>query len=255
MIDKKTRAKEIIKILEDREGHSVHVEFHFVENIDSAWWDWADEETIRNTPDIYKDLSGCCGLCTPAKGGVYHIFIRNDYKFFDSVVCHEYIHALDMERFKIELNNEKSDIGSNRNYKYFLFYTEFHAYFYETVFVLLSIKDECRTNYTTKCLSNCLKSLNRLKNDTSKEYCDYYYELSHSLAIIRAAEIFKNDISKYKIKEFEAVYDVLVKLIEFWSKENIDLLKVEVDNIDNVLDLLFEKKLSEARKKTRLKGL
>ena len=231
MNDKEAQAKEAVKAYNQMTGYSAPVEFHFVDNIHLAWWEWADEETKRNTYDLYKDLSNDYGLCTPFDGQAYHLFIRNDRINIYPVVFHEYTHAVDLERFRVEMNEGEIDIELNQYYKALLFFTEFHACIYETEAILVCINQEDQSTLFSKQFPKLVEWGNQLKNRTTTDCDALYYELAHLLAEIRVWQLLGYDISECIVKEFNLTYSVLVNLLENWSKTNYQLLKTAMNII------------------------
>ena len=233
-------AQEVIKVYSEVIGLEAAVEFHFVDDIESAWWDYIDEP-------IFEDLSKYDGYCVADKGNFYHLFIRNDCLDLGATILHEYVHAVDFERFRIEFNNG-DNVKLHKQYPSLSIFTEFNAYMYSFA-VSIYIKEENWSEHFVEQKLKIIERLKQLENDITTDYKPYFYELVRLLAEIRVWQMRGFDVGDILENEFAPLYKVLVKLTECWSEENFGLLQSEVNKIKEFLDEKFDNLLSTFRNK------
>lgn len=217
--DKLTEAKKLVTEYYQHNGISTNIEIHFVDDIDTSWMNFAQNETViqqyqRNSFTEYH------GLCMPREHGIYHILIRNDYDDYRCTVLHEATHAADFDRFRIEYNDGNDDIEKNDYYWEMYYYSEFHARCIGHLYKLVETQNEFgleniayEPKYIHKGICELLLQFKKGEISTEK----FNYELMQYLGKIYSYGIKDLSVLSQYNKKINELYGILVDLDSKWS--------------------------------------
>lgn len=212
-------ATKLVKGYYQHNNISVNAEIHFVDDIDTAWINFTQNESVieqyqRNNFTEYH------GLCMPCEHGVYHILIRNDYDDYRCTALHEATHAADFDRFRIEFNDGNDNIQFNDCYWAMCLYSEFHARSIGHSYKLGEMQDEfCledvahELTYIYQGICDLLLQFKKGEISTEK----FNYELMQYLGRIYSYGIRDLSILPLWNKIVVGIYKILVELDSKWS--------------------------------------
>ena len=225
ILEKQKLAYKVIETYNNKYNVNVPIEIHFVDSIETSWRQYAKRDKVLRDFENgdYTDMNG---ICMPFDGEKYHIHILNSHDEFPTTVLHEYTHAVDYERFRVEYNDGRIDIENNMFYKTFYVYSEFHAYSNAHHLYLLTIDENKRYEVYLQEIDAIIEGICELIDQSiAMRDIDFYYKLMRFLGKLNALQIMGFDISKAFDADLNKLFIALSELLTHWTVDNLIRLR------------------------------